>query len=112
MHGARRILRGHRVHEAHKIGRGPRGAALGHDAPAVDLKRAEQGLRPMARVFELPAPPAARDGRAIREAALQGLHARLLVNREHDCVARGCKYNAVIALTFSRNWGSGLCTQP
>jgi hypothetical protein len=55
----------------------------------VHLKGAEERLRPVPRVLELPAaPPAGRRG-AIREAAFQRLHARLLVDREHHRARRG-----------------------
>ena len=48
-----------------EIGRRPRGAAVGHDAAPVHLKGAEQRLRPVPRVLELPpAPPAGAAGRS------------------------------------------------
>jgi len=89
MHGAGRVLRRDRVHETYEIGPRPRGAALGDRPSAVDLEGTEQGLRAVACVLELPAAPPAPSGRPVREAPLQGLHARFLVDREHHRPGRG-----------------------
>ena len=83
MHGAGGVRDRHRLDEAHEIGRRAGVATVADDPAAVHLERTEQRLGPMTRVLELPLPRPPRARGAVREAPLQGLHARLLVDREH-----------------------------
>jgi hypothetical protein len=85
---ARRVVSRRLVHERHQIGRRPRRPAGGHDLAPVPLPRAEQRLRPVPGVFELPPPLAARSRRAIGEAPFERLHAGLFIDRQDDAPRR------------------------
>jgi len=89
MDGPGRVAHRELLHERHQIGRRPRRSARAHDLAPVHLKGAEQRLRAVPGVFELPPPGPARGGRAIRKAPLPGLHAGLFVDRQDDGAGRG-----------------------
>ena len=76
------ILTGNPGHEAPQVGPGPGWTALLDDPSPVHLERAEEGLGPVTDIFEFPPRSMSRAGRTIGEAPFQGLHPRLLIDRE------------------------------